>query len=87
MILQNVYATIHGGALAAVAEAVSIACARTVFPEDKEIFLGELSISYLSGAPKNVSLILSRPFTCFFKGVMSSDLNRKCEKKYFVTYL
>ena len=56
MIFQNFFKTIHGGAVAAIAEAVSIACARTVFPEDKEIFLGELSISYLSGATNNVSL-------------------------------
>ena len=45
----------HGGAIAAVAEAVSIATARTMVAEDKELFLGELSISYLSSAPKNVS--------------------------------
>ena len=79
MILQNFYATIHAGAVAAVAEAVSIACARTVFPEEKEIFLGEMSISYLSGAPKNVCLILSGPLTFFFKGNMFSDLIKRIE--------
>lgn len=42
--------------MAAIAERVAIACARTVVADDKEIFLAELSISYLSAAPKNVSV-------------------------------
>ncbi|KAK4578374.1 hypothetical protein RGQ29_028476 [Quercus rubra] len=51
--LSNIYGNFHGGAVAAVAEKVSYACARTVVAEDKDIFLGELSISYLSSAPVN----------------------------------
>ena len=43
--------------MAAIAELVSIACARTVVAEDKELFLGELGMSYLSAAPKNVSFV------------------------------
>ena len=39
-------------------EALSTACARTVVAEDKELFLGEISISYLSGTPINVSSCL-----------------------------
>lgn len=35
---------------------MSIACARTVVAEDKEIFLGELSMSYLSAAQPNAEL-------------------------------
>lgn len=50
--------------MAAVAETVSIACARTVVAEDKELSLGELSISYLSSAPLNVSSL----FFCFLVG-------------------
>lgn len=45
----------HGGAVGAVAERVSIACAKTVVGKDKELFLGELSMSYVSAAPSNVS--------------------------------
>ncbi|KAJ9689279.1 hypothetical protein PVL29_014787 [Vitis rotundifolia] len=44
-------ANYYGGAIAAIVELVSIACARTVVDEDKELFLGELSMSYLSAAP------------------------------------
>ncbi|GMN71236.1 hypothetical protein TIFTF001_053365 [Ficus carica] len=49
----NFFRTVHGGAVAAIAEAMSIACARTVVAENKEVFLGEQSISYLSGAQTN----------------------------------
>ena len=34
---------------------MAIATARTVVGEDKDIFLGELGMSYLSAAPINVS--------------------------------
>nr|XP_023929650.1 uncharacterized protein LOC112040966 [Quercus suber] len=56
-ILANFYASLHGGAIAAIAEMVSIACARTVVAEDKDIFLGDMSILYLSGAPIHVSFL------------------------------
>lgn len=55
MVLQNFYGSMHGAAVAAVAEMVSIACARTMVGEDKELFLGELSTSYLSAARTDVS--------------------------------
>ncbi|KAL7258875.1 hypothetical protein ACSBR1_004895 [Camellia fascicularis] len=51
---MNFYGGLHGGAVASVAEMVSIACARTVVGKDKELFLGELGISYLSAAPRNI---------------------------------
>lgn len=77
MNLQNFFAGFHGGAIAAVAEAVSIACARTVVAKDKEIFLGELSISYLASAKKNVSsseLDLS-PLTVVLSSLMQMKTN------------
>lgn len=42
--------------MGAVTEMVAVACARTVVGKDKELFLGELSMSYLSAAPRDVSL-------------------------------
>ncbi|XP_044492138.1 uncharacterized protein LOC123215907 [Mangifera indica] len=56
--IANYFGGIHGGAVAAVSERMAIGCARTVVGEDKEIFLGELSISFLSAAPKNAELII-----------------------------
>lgn len=51
----------HGGAVGTIAEIVAVACARTVVNKDKEIFLGELSVSYLSSAVNEVC-ILSNSF-------------------------
>lgn len=57
--MQNIYGGLHGGAVAAITERMSIACARTVVSDDKELFLGELGISYLSSAPGDVSKLAS----------------------------
>ncbi|KAJ9188369.1 hypothetical protein P3X46_003733 [Hevea brasiliensis] len=51
--VTNYFKGLHGGAVASIAERVAIACARTVVAEDKHLFLGELSISYLSAALQN----------------------------------
>ncbi|XP_073128174.1 uncharacterized protein [Henckelia pumila] len=56
--ILNAYKGMHGGAVAAVAERVAIACARTVVGKDKDIFLGELSISYLYAAPHNAEVVI-----------------------------
>lgn len=57
--LQNGYGTLHGGAVGSLVEVLSTACARTVVAEDKGLFLGEISISYLSGTPMDVSFLFS----------------------------
>ncbi|OWM88234.1 hypothetical protein CDL15_Pgr003646 [Punica granatum] len=57
-VIANIYGGLHGGAVAAIAERVSIACARTVVAQNKEIFLGELSISYLSAAGKSAGFLV-----------------------------
>ncbi|KAK8466359.1 hypothetical protein PHAVU_008G073300 [Phaseolus vulgaris] len=54
--IANFYGTLHGGSVASFVESLSIACARTVVAEDKELFLGEIDVSYLSAAPINSSL-------------------------------
>ncbi|RRT40409.1 hypothetical protein B296_00056588, partial [Ensete ventricosum] len=51
--VTNPYNTLHGGAVAAVAEMVSLACAKTA-AGDKDFFLGESSTAYLSAARLNV---------------------------------
>lgn len=56
--ISNVYRSMHGGAVGAVAERVSIACARTVVGKDKELFLGELRMSYLSAAPTDAEVVV-----------------------------
>ncbi|OMO78641.1 Thioesterase superfamily [Corchorus capsularis] len=56
--ITNFFGGFHGGAVAAIAERVAIATARTLLGEDKDIFLGELGISYLSAASKDAELIV-----------------------------
>ncbi|KAL6557212.1 hypothetical protein OROMI_017562 [Orobanche minor] len=56
--ILNPYGGMHGGAVAAVAERVATACARTVVGKEKDIFLSELSISYLSAAPENIKVVV-----------------------------
>ncbi|KAL1809345.1 hypothetical protein ACET3Z_026335 [Daucus carota] len=53
---SNAYGGLHGGVVASVAEMVAVACARTVVGKEKELFLGELSNSYLSAAPQNAEV-------------------------------
>ncbi|KAL5727578.1 hypothetical protein ACHQM5_000760 [Ranunculus cassubicifolius] len=53
--ITNVYGSLHGGALAAVAELVAIACVKSVV-DNKDLFLGELATSYFSAALKNAEV-------------------------------
>ncbi|CAI8584248.1 unnamed protein product [Vicia faba] len=55
--LCNGYGTLHGGSVGALVEVLSTACARTVVAEDKQLFLGEISISYLSATPINEEVV------------------------------
>ncbi|XP_021848923.2 uncharacterized protein [Spinacia oleracea] len=54
----NYYGGLHGGVAATVAIRVATACARTVVAEEKPLFLGEQSISYLSAASINAELVV-----------------------------
>ncbi|KAK8693505.1 hypothetical protein V6N13_071088 [Hibiscus sabdariffa] len=55
---SNFFGGLHGGVVAAIAERVAVATARTLVGEDKDIFLGELALSYLSSATINAELIV-----------------------------
>jgi hypothetical protein len=65
LVVPNAYNTLHGGAVAAIAEAIGMACTRAA-AGDNEMFLGELSTTYLSAARLDVrsaSLSISFHFT------------------------
>ncbi|KAI3964232.1 hypothetical protein MKX01_026377 [Papaver californicum] len=70
--VTNPYGTLHGGVVATVAKLVAMACARTVVNEDKELLLGELSISYPSSA--SIS-ILSISFASCTTQLLVNDLD------------
>ncbi|MED6121266.1 hypothetical protein PIB30_028516 [Stylosanthes scabra] len=55
--LCNTYGTLHGGSVGALVNVLSHACVRTVVGEDKELLLGETSISYLSATPIHEELV------------------------------
>ncbi|XP_057744181.1 uncharacterized protein LOC130962104 [Arachis stenosperma] len=55
--LCNTYGTLHGGSVGSLVNVLSHACARTIVGEDKELFLGETSISYLSATPIHEELV------------------------------
>lgn len=63
--MQNAYNTLHGGAVGSIAEIVAIACARTVVNQDKDLFLGELSVTYLAAAVCPVCIRASSFVTLF----------------------
>ncbi|KAK7317526.1 hypothetical protein RJT34_01841 [Clitoria ternatea] len=60
--LMNAFGTLHGVSVGSLIKLLSIACARTVVAEDKELFLGEISVSYLSGAQTHPNLHLKHKF-------------------------
>ncbi|KAI3441819.1 uncharacterized protein J3R85_001862 [Psidium guajava] len=78
--LLNGYGGLHGGAVAAVAERVAIGCARSVKREDKELFLGELSISYLSAAPQTSELVIDASVVRTGRNVTVVEVNFKSKK-------
>ncbi|KAH6767426.1 hypothetical protein C2S52_018409 [Perilla frutescens var. hirtella] len=50
----------HGMGVASVAERVAIGCAKTVVGKEKDnLFLGELSVSFLSSAPRNAEVVVN----------------------------
>ncbi|KAG2380387.1 uncharacterized protein HKW66_Vig0171660 [Vigna angularis] len=53
----NTFGTLHGGSVGTLTEILSTACARTVVAEDKELFLGEISMSYMSATPANEEVL------------------------------
>ncbi|KAG5009240.1 hypothetical protein JHK82_017811 [Glycine max] len=55
----NGFGTLHGGAIGSFVVILSTACARTVTAENKELFLGEISMSYLSGTLINEEVLVN----------------------------
>ncbi|PKI45400.1 acyl-coenzyme A thioesterase 13 [Punica granatum] len=85
-VIANIYGGLHGGAVAAIAERVSIACARTVVAQNKEIFLGELSISYLSAAGKSAEVIVDGSIIRSGRNVTLVSVDFKLKKTGLLVY-
>ncbi|KAK7374176.1 hypothetical protein VNO80_07602 [Phaseolus coccineus] len=85
--IANFYGTLHGGSVASFVESLSIACARTVVAEDKELFLGEINVSYLSAAPINEEVVAEARVVKSGRNVTMIALEFKLKKTGTLAYI
>ncbi|XP_004492674.1 uncharacterized protein [Cicer arietinum] len=85
--ISNAFGTLHGGSVGSVVELLSIACARTVVAEDKELFLGEINVSYLSGAPTNAEVAADASVVKSGRNVTMVALEFKLKKNGNLLYI
>ncbi|OVA14120.1 Thioesterase superfamily [Macleaya cordata] len=84
--VTNAYGTLHGGAVAIVAELVAMACARTIVDDDKDLFLGELAMSYLSSAGLNVELEVDGCIVRSSRNIMVASVEFRIKETKKVVY-
>ncbi|KAL0668351.1 hypothetical protein Bca4012_031055 [Brassica carinata] len=85
--LTNYFNGLHGGAVASIAERLSMACARTFVSEEKQLFLGELSMSYLSAAPVTSELVVEGSVVRSGRNLTVVNVEFKMKDTMKVTYL
>ncbi|XP_027338665.1 uncharacterized protein LOC113852555 [Abrus precatorius] len=85
--ISNLFGILHGGSVGSFIELLSIACARTVVAEDRELFLGEISVSYLSGAPINAEILADATVVKSGRNVTMVALEFKLKKTGDLFYI
>ncbi|KAJ1414828.1 Thioesterase domain [Sesbania bispinosa] len=85
--IKNAFGTLHGGSVGSLIELLSTGCARTVVAEDKELFLGEISVSYLSGAPTNAEVLADASVVKSGRNVTMVALEFKLKKTGNLIYI
>ncbi|TKY65560.1 putative esterase F42H10.6 [Spatholobus suberectus] len=85
--ISNAYGTLHGGSVGSYIELLSTACARTVIAEDKELFLGEINVSYLSGAPISAEVLAEASVVKSGRNVTMVALEFKLKKTGNLMYI
>ncbi|NP_001238241.1 uncharacterized protein LOC100500191 [Glycine max] len=83
----NAFGTLHGGSLLFLIELLSIACARTVIAEDKELFLGEIRASYLSAALNHSEVLAEASVVKSGRNVTMVALEFKLKKTGNLMYI
>ena len=73
--------------MASISERLSMACARTIVSEDKHLFLGELSMSYLSAAPVSSELVVEGSVVRSGRNLTVVNVEFKMKDTMKVTYL
>ncbi|XP_039134545.1 acyl-coenzyme A thioesterase 13-like [Dioscorea cayenensis subsp. rotundata] len=77
--LTNLYNTLHGGAVASVAEVLAVACAKSV-AGDIELFTGETATSYLSAARVNEEVEVEGRVLRKGRRVIVTEVNLRIKK-------
>ncbi|CAN8254061.1 unnamed protein product [Cochlearia groenlandica] len=85
--LANYFNGLHGGAIASIAERLSMACARTIVSEEKQLFTGELSMTYLSAAPISSELLVEGSVVRSGRNLTVVNVEFKMKDTMKVTYL
>ncbi|KAL1219180.1 hypothetical protein V5N11_000564 [Cardamine amara subsp. amara] len=85
--IANFFNGLHGGAVASIAERVSMACVKTIVPEDKPLFLGELSMSYLCSAPVSCEVLVEASVVRSGRNLSMVTVEFKIKETMKVTYL
>ncbi|KAG7629274.1 putative Thioesterase domain, HotDog domain superfamily, acyl-coenzyme A thioesterase 13 [Arabidopsis thaliana] len=85
--ISNFFKGLHGGAVASIAERVAMACVKTVVSEDKHLFIGELSMSYLSSAPISSELLVEGTVVRTGRNLSVVTVEFKIKETMKVTYL
>ncbi|MED6158437.1 hypothetical protein PIB30_032761 [Stylosanthes scabra] len=85
--ISNVYGILHGGSVGCLTEMIAIACARTVVGEDKELFLAEISVSYLSGVPTNEEVVVDASVVKSGRNLTVVSLEFKLNKSGSLVYI
>ncbi|CAL9245560.1 unnamed protein product [Arabidopsis halleri] len=85
--IANFFNGLHGGAVASIAERIAMACVKTVVSEDKQLFLGELSMSYLSSAPISSELVVEGSVVRTGRNLSVVIVEFKIKETMKVTYL
>lgn len=73
--------------MASISERLSMACARTFVSEEKQLFLGELSMSYLSAAPVTSELVVEGSVVRSGRNLTVVNVEFKMKDTMKVTYL
>ncbi|KAL6004498.1 hypothetical protein ACLOJK_005051 [Asimina triloba] len=84
-VFPNAYNTLHGGMVASITEAMALGCARSV-AGDKDFFLGELAVSYLSAAGVNTEVEVESRITKHGRNVIAASVEFRMKQSRKLLY-
>ncbi|KFK35319.1 hypothetical protein AALP_AA5G268900 [Arabis alpina] len=85
--LTNYFNGLHGGAVASIAERLSMACVKTIVTGDKPLFLGEMAMTYLSAAPVLSEVLVEGSVVRSGRNLTVVNVEFKMKETMKLTYL